>query len=68
MLLSTKTSNQIASFPHAVKLFAGNGMVKNCGVTVKNRFEAADYQLIKSSCSFRNIKKERVKEMKWIFV
>ena len=68
MLLSTKTSNQIASFPHTVNLFAGNGMDKNCKVTINNRCEVSDYQVIKLSCDFRKRKIERVKEIKCVFV
>ena len=68
MQLSTQTTNHISLFPKTANLFAGNRMDKNCVVAKNSRIEATDYQGIKPSCEFRNIRKQRVKEMKCVFV
>jgi negative regulator of sigma E activity len=68
MLLSTKTTNHISLFPKTVNLFTINRMDKNCGVAKNSRIEATDYQSIKSSCDFRNIRNKRVREKQCVFV
>jgi hypothetical protein len=68
MLLSTQATNHISLFPKTANLFAGNRMDKNCVVVKNSRIEATDYQSIKSSCDFRNLRIQRVKEIKCVFV
>jgi negative regulator of sigma E activity len=68
MQLSTQTTNHISLFPTTVNLFVGNRMNKNCEVTKNSSIEATDYQSIKPSCDFRNLRKERVNEIKCVFV
>jgi hypothetical protein len=68
MLLSTQTTNHIPLFPKTVNLFAGKRMDKNCEVAKNSRIEATDYQSIKPSCDFRNVRNKRVREKKCVFV
>jgi hypothetical protein len=68
MLLSTQTTNHISLFPKTANLFFGNRTDKNCEVAKNSRIEASDYQSIKASCDYRNLRKQRVKEIKCVFV
>ena len=68
MQLSTQTTNHISSFSKTANLYIGNCMGKVCRVAKNSRIEAIDYQSFKSSCHFRDLRKQRVKEIKFVLV